>query len=156
MGFPVSYFDSCGRPMELAAGAQEAYDRAVKAADRAIEQCLGADAVVQAAIAAMRATTEGGPDMVVTLVADPYPGQVARVRIDAYGESAAEVEATLLEMAKRCDAATQASECSYGECVIERNLEEQWGATYSWRGRILLHSTIGTAPGAERAAAAVE
>lgn len=94
-------------------------------------------------------------DLVATRKHDPFPGQIARVRIDAYGESASEVEATLLEYASRCDAAMQASECAYGECVIERNLEEQWGETYSWRGRLILHPTIGSIPSSERAANAV-
>lgn len=85
----------------------------------------------------------------------PFAGQIARVQIDVYGESASEVESTLLEYAARCDAASQATEVTYGRCVIERNLEEEWGATYSWRGRLVLHPTIGTIPSSARAAAHV-
>lgn len=85
----------------------------------------------------------------------PFAGQIARVQIDAFGESAAEVESTLLEYATRCDAAAQASETNYGRCVIERNLEEEWGATYSWRGRLTLTPTIGTIASSERAAATI-
>lgn len=75
----------------------------------------------------------------VTRECEPFAGQVARVQIDVYGESAAEVESTLLEFGTRCDAASQASEVEYGRCVIERNLEEEWGKTYSWRGRLTLN-----------------
>lgn len=92
----------------------------------------------------------------VTRECDPFGGQIARVQIDAYGESAAEVESTLLEYGTRCDAASQAPEVGYGRCVIERNLEEEWGKTYSWRGRLVLHPTIGTLPSSERAASAIQ
>ena len=95
-------------------------------------------------------------NLVATRPYDPFAGQVARIRVDVYGESAHEVEQTLLAFAERCDAASQASEVSYGECVIERNLQEEWGATYSWKGRITLHPTIGTISTSKRAAAAVD
>lgn len=90
-------------------------------------------------------------DLVATRVEGPFAGQVARVKIDVFGESAAEVEATLLAYGARCDAALQALSCSYGETVIERNLEERWGATYSWRGRMTLHPEIGTIESSQRA-----
>ena len=96
-----------------------------------------------------------GQGLVATRIHEPLQGLIARVRIDAVGKSAAEIEATLLEYASRCDGAMEVNECSYGECVIERNLEEQWGDSYSWRGRITLHPSIGSIPKSSRAAAAV-
>lgn len=94
--------------------------------------------------------------LVATRKCPSLAGQVARVQIDVYGESASEVEATLLEYATRCDAATERQSVSYGRCVIERNLEEDWGDSYSWRGRLVLHPDIGTIPSSERAAAAMD
>lgn len=94
--------------------------------------------------------------LVATRIADHFDGVIARVRIDAYGTSAAEIEATLLEYATRCDMATERPSVSYGQCVIERNLEEQWGADYSWKGRLVLHPDIGMLPSSERASAAID
>lgn len=93
--------------------------------------------------------------LVATRVCDPFGGQIARVQIHAYGESAAEVESSLLEFGSRCSAASQVGEVSFGGCVIERNLDEEWGATYSWQGRLTLHPSIGSMPNSERAAAAI-
>lgn len=84
--------------------------------------------------------------LVATQVRKPFAGQVARVKIDVYGESAMEVHATLMEYAPRCDSATQVPECAYGQTVIERNLEVADGELYSWRGRITLHPTLGREP----------
>lgn len=119
------------------------------------EECGTSDQAAE--LAQVRAVlAKHRPDLVVARQHPPFGGQIARVRIDAYGESAGEVEATLLEYASRCDAASQASEVAYGECVIERNLDEEWGKTYSWRGRLILHPTIGSIPSTERAVAALE
>jgi len=76
----------------------------------------------------------------------PFPGQIARVKIDVYGASAMEVHATLMEYAPRCDSAAETSECSYGQTVIERNLEVADGELYSWKGRITLHPSLGREP----------
>lgn len=150
-GFPPSYFDSAGMPVEGAARSEDANEAATLAVAKALSiDGAKAEKAVETCIAALQ--TAG---MVVTLRKEPYPGQVGRVRIDAFGESASEVEATLLEYAGRCDAATQASEVTYGECVIERNLEEQYGAPYSWRGRMILHPTIGTIESSQRATEAL-
>lgn len=138
MPFPVSYFDDKGKPLS---GGDESI-----AVSYAKDEGVGAEAFATV----IRALDRAG--LVATRKIDPFAGQVARVQIDAFGESAAEVESTLLNFGGRCDAAAQAAEVSYGRCVIERNLEEQWGATYSWRGRLTLHPTIGTIPSSERAA----
>jgi hypothetical protein len=139
--FPAHYFNEDGSAKAGAAGAQGAIDHVSR-------RCGMSRADVEVVISALAEA-----DMSVTHAVPPFPGQVARVRVDAFGESAAEVEVTLLAYGGRCDAASQASECQYGECVIERNLEEQWGATYSWRGRLILTPSIGSVPAAGRAAA---
>jgi hypothetical protein len=144
MTFPVSYFDYDGTPKEGAAGTADVFALV----------CSGEAAIdAKAMRAAISILHQEG--FAVTRVCPPFAGQIARVQIDVYGESASEVESTLLEYAERCDAASQASEVAYGRCVIERNLEEEWGATYSWRGRLVLHPTIGTIPSSARAAAHV-
>lgn len=144
MSFPVSYFSPEGDPIEGAAGSSKAFELA-----RQSKGDLGADELKWA----LGILDEAG--LVATLMMPHFDGAVARVRIDAYGKSASEIEATLLQFAERCDAASQANGCSYGECVIERNLEEQWGESYSWRGRLVLHPNIGMMPSSERAAAAI-
>jgi hypothetical protein len=93
---------------------------------------------------------------VVTRQEDPFPGLVSRVRVDAFGRSASEVESTLLEYGKRCDMAAVRPSCSYGECVIERNLNEEWGAEYSWKGRLVIHPDIGQVTSSERAKQAID
>lgn len=152
MPFPVSYFDAEGRPIEGAAGALEAY----RAAGLVIDGLHGTDTLTGCGVAERVIAALQDHGFAVSRVFEPYPGQVARVQIDAYGESASEVEATLLAYAERAGAGLQSAECSYGRCVIERNLEEEWGATYSWRGRLVLHPTIGSLPSSSRAAAIVE
>lgn len=92
---------------------------------------------------------------VVTRREDPFLGLVSRVRVDVFGRSASEVESTLLEYAKRCDMAAVRPSCSYDECVIERNLLEEWGAEYSWKGRLTIHPDIGRVTSSERAKAVV-
>lgn len=142
--FPVHYFDLDGQPIQGAAGSAAVFDLAA-CRESGLEPETLRRAIKHLA----------GLGMSVTRVFDPYPGQVARVQIDVYGESAAEVEATLLAYAERAGAGLQASACPYGRCVIERNLEEEWGATYSWRGRLTLNPTIGMIPSSKRAAAAM-
>lgn len=88
---------------------------------------------------------------VVTRREDALPGLISRVRLDAFGRSAAEVEATLLDYATRSDMAAERQSCAYGECVIERNLLEEWGDSYSWKGRFVLHPDIGQVTSSERA-----
>lgn len=139
MPFPVHYFQKDGRPVEGAACSSEVYD-----ADALREAGLEAETLRRAIV---HLNAHG---LAVSRIYDPYGGQVARVQIDAYGESAAEVESTLLTYSERAGAALQASECSYGRCVIERNLEEQWGDTFSWRGRLVLHPTIGVEGSTQR------
>lgn len=93
--------------------------------------------------------------LVATRLCDPLEGLVARVRIDVFGKSASEIEATLLEYASRCDSASERGEVTYGQCVIERNLDEQWGESYSWKGRLVLEPNNGVLPVSRRAAAAI-
>lgn len=147
MPFPVTYFTQDGLPIENAAQSEEAFF----AACAVLEAAEGSPRAQVAAV--LRSLSESG--FAISRIEPPFAGQIARVQIDSYGETAGEVEATLLNYAGRCDAASQASEVAYGRCVIERNLEEEWGATYSWRGRLVLHPTIGTIPSSERAAAAI-
>lgn len=89
--------------------------------------------------------------LVATRREDRLPGCVSRVRIDVFGRTAAEVESTLLQFGGRCDSASEAHGCAYGECVIERNLQEEWGDYYSWKGRLVLHPNIGEMTASERA-----
>lgn len=92
----------------------------------------------------------GEAGYVVTRTCEPFGGQVAKVKVEAFGESASEVERTLREYGTRCDAASQSHECSWGEMVIERNLLEADGEIYSWKGRLTLHPVIGRQPAASR------
>lgn len=89
-------------------------------------------------------------NLVATRREEDLVGVVARVRIDVFGSSASEVEATLLAYGKRCDAAANRPSCAYGECVIERNLAEEWGNHFSWRGRLILHPDVGTEQTSQR------
>lgn len=140
MPFPVSYFDDDGLLIEGAAGSTAMFDGLGDAASAELAKWI---------------KSLHAHGFAISRVCDPYPGQVARVQIDAYGESAAEVEATLLEYAERAGAGLQSRECSYGRCVIERNLEEAWGETYSWRGRLTLNPSIGSIESSQRATAAL-
>lgn len=71
---------------------------------------------------------------------------ISRIRIDAYGSTASNVEEQLLDFAVKCDQATGATECSYGEMVIERQLTEEYGTAFAFKGRQTLHPSIGAAP----------
>lgn len=75
-----------------------------------------------------------------------YGGEITRVRFDAYGPSAAQVSDTLVGFASQVDGLLAVPECSYGECVIERNLTEADGEDYSWKGRLTIHPCIGREP----------
>lgn len=83
---------------------------------------------------------------VVTRVDAPLEGAIGSVKIRALGKSAAEVEMTLLSYGTRCDSAAEASECSYGEMVIERNLQVPYGESGSWQGRLTIYPTLGALP----------
>lgn len=93
-------------------------------------------------------TYESRSETVAKLDADhpSFRGSVARVRIDAYGPSAGDVEWRLLDAASKIDSAIQSFETEYGQCVVERNLEEEWGAAYSWRGRLTIKPCLGREP----------
>lgn len=71
---------------------------------------------------------------------------ISRVRIDAYGTEPAELHAELLAMATACDNLTGRPSCAYGEQVIERNLTEEDGTSFAWKGRITIHPDVGTEP----------
>jgi hypothetical protein len=71
---------------------------------------------------------------------------ISRIRIDAYGRTASDVEAQLLDFATACDEKVGASSCAYGEMVIERQLEEPYGSDFAFKGRQLLHPSIGESP----------
>lgn len=70
---------------------------------------------------------------------------VTRVRIDAEGASATEVEATLFAVADSLDA-TYRWHASRGEQVIERQLAEPPGFT-AYRGRLTLHPNVASDSG---------
>ena len=82
-------------------------------------------------------------DLVATEKRDRLDGRISKVRIEAFGTSAGEVQATLMEMGERCDAASEAPSCSYGECVIEADLAVPWGSPYKWHGRLTIYPDIG-------------
>lgn len=71
---------------------------------------------------------------------------ISRVRFEAYGPTAAEVEKQLLEFASVCDSAISVESVAYGEMVIERQLTEAYGSEYAFKGRQTLHPSIGVAP----------
>jgi hypothetical protein len=147
MSFPVSYFTPEGNPIIEAARSQAVFD--IAARDRAEGKGNGSLGLSWA----IKLLQDNG--FSVTLVEKPLEGIVARVQIDTYGTSASEVESTLLSYGSRCDAATERRSVSYGRCVIERNLEEEWGDNYSWKGRLVLHPDIGMMPSSERAKEAI-
>lgn len=71
---------------------------------------------------------------------------ISRIRIETYGRCASHVEEQLLEFAAHCDEKIGASECAYGEMVIERQLEEPYGSEFAFKGRQILHPSLGVAP----------
>lgn len=75
-----------------------------------------------------------------------YGGEITRVRFDAYGPHAADVSDRLIGFATQVDGLLGVIECSYGECVIERNLGEEDGTPYAWKGRLTIHPSIGREP----------
>jgi hypothetical protein len=60
---------------------------------------------------------------------------ISRIRIEAYGASAGDVETQLLEFAMACAEKVGAGEIANGEMVIERNLDEPAGSELAFKGR---------------------
>lgn len=63
---------------------------------------------------------------------------ISRIRFDAFGSTAAEVENWLRAAASQTnhDLALQSS---FGEQVIERSLAEPEGSRFAFKGRLILH-----------------
>ena len=69
---------------------------------------------------------------------------ISRVRIDSYGHSPGAAASALHECANRLMA--YLPNCSYGEEVIERDLNEPDDSIYVWKGRLNLHPDINGSP----------
>lgn len=78
---------------------------------------------------------------------------LSRIRLDAYGGSADEVERTLYPHAAEMERLLGVS-VSRGECVIERQVDEPEDGPFAFRGRLLLHPDISPAHGREKRVAA--
>lgn len=63
---------------------------------------------------------------------------ISRVRLEAYGTTADEVERTLYPHADQIEELLNV-QCSFGECVIERQLEEPDDCVYAFKGRLVIH-----------------
>lgn len=71
---------------------------------------------------------------------------ISRIRIEAYGRAASDVEHQLLAFGEKCDVALNVVSCASGEMVIERQLAEPYGSEFGFKGRYTLYPDIGTAP----------
>lgn len=88
----------------------------------------------------------GTTEAPIELRSEKPNGLIARIRIDAYGSTAGETELMLLNFATECDKATGRPTCAYGEQVIERNMDEPYGSTFAFKGRLILHPDLGMEP----------
>ena len=69
---------------------------------------------------------------------------ISRIRLDAYGQTADAVERTLYPHADEFEKVLGVS-VSRGECVIERQMEEQEHSMFAFKGRLILHPDISEA-----------
>jgi hypothetical protein len=70
---------------------------------------------------------------------------ISRIRLDAFGRTAAEVEATLYDHADEIEKLLGVP-TAHGECHIERTLAVPVDTVCDWSGRLLLHPDISTQP----------
>lgn len=66
---------------------------------------------------------------------------ISRIRIDAFGASAADVEHALMAAYARFNEVLEL-DASPGEQVIERQLEEPYGTRHAFNGRMTLHPDV--------------
>lgn len=67
---------------------------------------------------------------------------ISRIRLDAYGTTADEVERTLYPHADEIEKLLGVS-VARGACVIERNLNEPEESVFAFQGRLVLHPELG-------------
>lgn len=70
---------------------------------------------------------------------------ISRIRLDAYGKTADEVERTLYPHADEIERILNVF-VSRGECVIERQMKEPDDSIYAFSGRLTLHPDTSTNP----------
>lgn len=66
---------------------------------------------------------------------------ISRIRLEAFGATADEVERTLYPHAEEIEKLL-GRPVSYGQCVIERKLDEPSGSRFAFEGRLILHPDI--------------
>lgn len=64
---------------------------------------------------------------------------VSRIRLDAFGETAAAVEQALNTAAHKINEALEADAALDGDMVIERSSAEPYGTRHAYRGRLSIH-----------------
>ena len=72
---------------------------------------------------------------------------LTRIRLDAIGHTADDVEQTLYPHAELIEQKVLGRGMSRGECVIERDVAEPDDSKFAWKGRLLLYIDLDSPPG---------